>query len=260
MYEALSIAATGLRNQQMRLDVIANNVANVNTVGYKSTRLDFKDALYTAGLVPGLPRSVDENQQKGHGVLVMHIGREFRPGNLERTENPLDLAIEGKDAFFSVRDQNGNVLYTRKGNFSLSAEADATYLVTSEGFYVLDVDGNRIPIPFGANSLEADVDGTLRFLIGTEEIGRAQLGIFKFRNVYGLEASGDGNYAATPAAGERRVADDFVVRQGMLEGSNVHLGEEMTRLIRTQRAFQLASRALTTADEMEGIANNMKRG
>lgn len=259
MYEALSIAATGLRNQQSRLDVIANNVANVNTVAFKGTRLDFKDALYTAGLVPGLPRSPEENQQKGHGVLIAAIGREFRPGNLQRTENMLDFAIEG-EGFFSVIDGNENILYTRKGNFSISVEDDASYLVSSEGYYLLDEDGNRIGIPFEASTVEMDADGTLRFMAGPDEIDRVRVGIYRFRNVYGLEASGEGNYAQTLAAGELLVAnDDVTVRQGMLEGSNVHLAEEMTRMIRTQRAFQLCSRALTTADEMEGVANNMRR-
>ncbi|MCL2078474.1 MAG: flagellar hook-basal body protein [Oscillospiraceae bacterium] len=258
MYEALSIAATGLRHQQLRMDTIANNVSNVNTVAYKGTRLDFKDALYTAGLVPGPARSPGENQQKGHGVMVAHIGREFRAGNLERTEQPLDLAIEG-EGWFSLMDPNGVTLYTRNGNFNLSVEPDATYLVNAEGYYLLDQNGARIAVPAGASTIEVDTDGTMRFMNDIDEIGNAVLGIYTFRNVYGLEASGNGNFTQTAAAGERLGAPEAVVRQGMLEGSNVHLAEEMTRLIRTQRAFQLASRALTTADEMEGIANNMRR-
>jgi len=259
MYEAKSIAATALRHQQARIDSIANNVANVNTVAYKAARLDFKDALYTAGLNPSWPRSPEENQQKGHGLMIAQIGKEYsRPGNLERTELPLDFAIEG-EGFFSLSDPNGDMLYTRNGRFSLSVEADGTYIVNGEGLYVLDVNGARIMMPFGTDSIEADVDGTVRFLRGSEELGRSEFGIYTFRNLYGLEASGNGNYAQTPAAGERFFAPNATLRQGILEASNVSLAEEMTRLIRTQRAFQLASRALTTADEMEGIANNMRR-
>ena len=259
MYEAKSIAATALRNQQSRIDTIANNVANVNTVAYKAARLDFKDALYTAGLNPSWPRSPEENQQKGHGLMIAHIGKEYaRPGNMERTEQPLDFAIEG-EGFFALQGMAGEILYTRNGAFNLSVEADGTYLVNGEGLYVLDINGARIPVPFGTDSIEADVDGTIRFLRGSEELGRSIFGIYTFRNLYGLETSGNGNYAATPAAGERFFAPNAIVRQGILEASNVSLAEEMTRLIRTQRAFQLASRALTTADEMEGIANNMKR-
>jgi len=259
MYEAKSIAATGLRNQQARIDAIANNVANVNTVAYKAARLDFKDALYTVGLNPSWPRSPEENQQKGHGVMISAIGKEFaRPGNMERTEIPLDFAIEG-EGFFSLSDPNGEMIYTRNGRFSLSVEYDGTYLVNGEGLYVLDTNGNRILMPFGTESIEADVDGTIRFMRGNEELGRSEFGIYTFRNLFGLETSGNGNYTATPAAGERFVAPNVTIRQGILEASNVNLAEEMTRLIRTQRAFQLASRALTTADEMEGIANNMRR-
>lgn len=258
MYEAMSIAASGLRSQQMRLDVIANNVSNINTVAYKATRLDFKDALYTYGLVPGPPRSPDENQQKGHGVNVAHIGREFRPGPLQSTLRDLDFGIE-QEGFFTVVNQNGDLLYTRKGNFNISAEDDALYIVTSEGYYVLDENGNRIGIPLDATQVNCDTDGTLRFMRGDEEVGAQRFNIVTFRNLYGLAAAGEGNYAQTPAAGEIMAAEGYTVRQGTLEGTNVDLAEEMTRLIRTQRAFQLASRALTTSDEMEGVANNMKR-
>jgi flagellar basal-body rod protein FlgG len=258
MYEAKSIAATALRHQQMRLDAIANNVANVNTVAFKSARLDFKDALYTTGLVPGPPRSPEENQQKGHGLMIAGIGKDFRPGNFERTERPLDLAIQG-EGFFTLQNPDGGFLYTRNGSFYLSVEANGTFLVNGDGLYLVDAGGARIAMPHTANSIEVDGDGTMRFLSGTEVVGGARLQIVTFRNLVGLESAGFGNYAHTPAAGEILIAPTAVIRQGILEGSNVSLAEEMTRLIRTQRAFQLASRALTTADEMEGVANSMKR-
>jgi len=258
MYEALSIAATGLRNQQNRIDSIANNVANANTIAYKSARLDFKDALYTTGIIPGPPRSPDENQQKGHGLMVAGIGKDWRNGNLEITERPLDFAIEG-EGFFPLMAPGGDTIYTRGGNFYLSTEADGTYLVNGSGLYVLDQNGARIMVPVGVTSIEADTDGTILFVSNSVEIGRVTLGIFTFRNLTGLETAGEGNYAQTPAAGERQPAGNAVLRQGLLEQSNVNMAEEMTRLIRTQRAFQLASRALSTADDMEGIANNMRR-
>jgi len=258
MYEALSIAATALRNQQNRIDSIANNVANANSVAYKSARLDFKDALYTTGIVPGPPRSPEESQQKGHGVMVAGIGKDWRNGNFERTERLLDFAIEG-EGFFALMDSNGGTVYTRNGNFNLSVEAGGTFIVNGNGLYVLDQNGGRIAVPFGVDSIEIDTDGTMRFVNNSIEVGRATLGIFTFRNLTGLATAGDGNYVQTPAAGVRLPAGNAVIRQGILEQSNVNLAEEMTRLIRTQRAFQLASRALTTADDMEGIANNMRR-
>jgi flagellar basal-body rod protein FlgG len=262
MYEALSIAATGLTNQQRRLDTIAHNVANVNSTAYKSARLDFKDALYTAGVTPGRPRTPEPegNQQKGHGLMIAGIARDFRPGSFESTERPLDVAIEG-EGFFELGDRAGNIVYTRNGNFKVSVEEDGIYLTNAEGLYVHDENGMIISVPYGAETINVGEDGTILFMTGDELHPEAtvRLGLYTFRNLHGLEAVGNGNYAETPASGERLPADEAKVRQGVLESSNVNLAEEMTRLIRTQRAFSLASRALTTADEMEGIANNMRR-
>jgi len=260
MYLAMSIAATGLLHQQRRVDTIANNVANANTVGYKNSRLDFKDALYTTGITPGPPRTPapEGNQQKGHGVMITAITRDFNPGNLDRTNNPLDFSIEN-EGFFSFEDPNGGILYGRNGAFTLSVEANGTFLVNGQGQYVLDVNEQRIAIPFGITQIASGTDGTLYFMNDEVEVGRATLGIYTFRNLHGLAAAGNTNFLQTEASGERRPAENAVLRQGVLEGSNMDLAEEMTRLIRTQRAFQLASRALTTADEMEGIANNMRR-
>jgi len=258
MYLAMSIGATGLLHQQRRIDTIANNVANANTVGYKNARLDFKDALYTTGVTPGPARTPEGNQQKGHGVLITAITRDFKPGSMERTDNPLDFAIEN-EGFFAFEDPNGGILYGRNGAFSLSVEADGTYLVNGQGLYVLNENEERITIPFGITQIIGDVDGTLRFVSGDIEVGRETIGIYTFRNLHGLVASGNSTFTHVESAGERLPANDAVLRQGVLEISNISLAEEMTRLIRTQRAFQLASRAVTTADEMEGIANNMKR-
>jgi len=258
MYLAMSIAASGLRNQQRRLDTISNNVANANTVGYKNSRLDFKDALYTTGITPGPPRTPEGNQQKGHGLMLTAITRDFKPGNMERTNNPLDFSIEN-EGFFAFENPDGGVLYGRNGAFTLSVEAGGTFIVNGQGLYLLNENEQRIEVPFGITQIAGDVDGTIRFLNGDEEIGRNTFGIFTFRNLHGLAAAGNSTFLQTEAAGERRPAEYAVLRQGVLEVSNINLAEEMTRVIRTQRAFQLSSRALTTADEMEGIANNMRR-
>ena len=257
MYEAMMIAATGLRNQQSRLDTIANNVANLNSTAYKSTRLDFKDAMYTAGIVPARPRTPDGNQQKGHGVMIAGTAKDFSIGNMQVTERPLDAAIEG-EGFFELEDGAGNIFYTRNGSFNLSDEEDGVYLVNGDGLYVLDVYGERISVPYGTETINIDNAGNINFIVFGEGM-TATLGVYTFRNLTGLLSSGNGTYSETPASGEKFPADGVVIRQGVLEGSNVSMMEEMTRMIRTQRAFQLASRALTTADEMEGIANNMKR-
>jgi len=258
MYLAKSIAASGLRNQQVRIDTIAHNVSNANTVGYKTARLDFKDALYSYRYTPSVPRSADENNQKGHGLMIAAIGRDFRNGNFERTERRLDFAIEN-EGFFALANESGDIVYTRNGSFHLSAEADGTYLVNGEGLYVLDSSGNRITIPLGVSTIGLGADGSMEFMVGGEMIQGATIGVFTFRNLTGLTSAGGGNFEATEAAGERLPADKAIVRQGILEMSNVNIADEMTKLIRTQRAFQLSSRALTTADDMEGIANQMRR-
>ena len=257
MYEAVMIAATGLHNQQRRLDTIANNVANVNTIAFKNSRLDFKDALYTAGIVPGLPRTPEGNQQKGHGLMVAGIAKDFSGGNIQMTERPLDFAIEG-EGFFALEGVNGETLYTRNGAFNLSVEAGGVYLVTGNGNYVLDSNGARIVLPEYTETISVNEYGLLAFVSGENETV-VELGVFMFRNQTGLESVGDSNYAETEASGDRMPAENAIIRQGALEGSNVSLADEMTRMIRTQRAFSLVSRALTTADEMEGIANNMRR-
>lgn len=257
MYEAMMIAATGLQNQQRRLDTIANNVANVNSTAYKSARLDFKDALYTAGIVPAKPRTPEGNQQKGHGLMIAGIARSFSTGVFQSTERSLDVAVEG-EGFIELGNGNGDIVFTRNGSFDLSVEEDGTYLVNSDGLYVHSAQGDRIPVPDGADTININQDGSITFIADEEET-TVRLGVYTFRNITGLLSTGNGTYAESPASGEKLPADGAVIRQGVLEGSNVDLSEEMTRLIRTQRTFQLASRALTTADEMEGIANNMRR-
>ena len=260
MYEAVLIAATGLTNQQRRLDVIANNVANVNSVAYKTVRLDFKDALYTAGVVPGRPRTPEPNgnQQKGHGVMVTGITKDYRTGSIQTTGRELDFAIEG-EGFFEIEDIDGSILYTRNGSFHAD---DDGWIVTSDGYWVHDVNGQKIQAPDGTDRIIVSIDGRISFEDDGEVAGTAAFGVYTFRNLMGLESSGNGNYNESVASGEKipaTVSTGVKIHQGDLEMSNVSLAEEMTRIIRTQRAFQLASRALKTADDMEAIANNMRK-
>ena len=259
MYEAVMIAATGLKHQQSRLDTIANNVANVNSAAYKSARLDFKDALYTAGYIPALPRTPEPegNQQKGHGVMIAGITKDYRTGQMQRTDRDLDVAIEG-EGFFELEDLDGNLIYSRNGSFEMSRTGDAYYLTNGDGYYIHDAYGERIRFPDGTEKISISNDGVMTFFIG-QEMTSVDLGLYTFRNLTGLTSVGNGNYGESIASGEKMVADKARIWQGTLEISNVSLSEEMTRIIRTQRVFQLASRALKTADEMEGIANNLRR-
>lgn len=258
MYEAISIAASGLKNQQRRLDTISDNVANINTAGFKGSRLDFKDALYTAGNVPGPPYTPAGNQQKGHGLMISSVTKDFSDGSLVSTGNNLDFAIIG-DGFFELEDTMGNTCYRQGGNLYVSMIGDRHYLVDSDGSFVRNTGGVRVIIPEGTTKLEVEENGTVTFFTGETPLMTDQLGIYRFNNNSGLMSAGGGKFRATEASGEAEPTYDATIKQGFLENSNVNLAEEMTRLIRAQRAFALAGRALSTADQMEGLANNMKR-
>lgn len=251
MMQSVLTAGSGLSSQQARLDNIANNIANVNTNGFKSTRIDFKDALYTTMESP----ITSENQndlEKGVGALIGATYEQFSQGAVKETGEPLDFAIEG-NGFFTLQSGDGNTVYTRNGNFAVTHEASGSYLVNSDGDYVMDTAGNRISVSGDGENLEVNSDGVISE--NNQVIG--QMNIVNFANPEGLDTSGESNWKTTAESGNV-IAADGKVMQGSLEGSNVELAQEMTLLIRTQRAYSLASRALTTADEMDGLANNMR--
>ncbi|MDR0906212.1 MAG: flagellar hook-basal body protein [Oscillospiraceae bacterium] len=261
MYEAVFMAATGLTNQQRRLDVIADNLANVNSVGHRANRIDFADALYTAGLNPSYPRTPepDGNQRHGHGVITASITRETRQGALQQTGQELDLALEGR-GYLSVADNEGNVFYKRGGSYYISIEDDAARVVDAEGYYLQDEDGYALELPEGTSNITVTEDGSLAFVDGNGEVLEThKLGIYEFTNELGLDSDGGDRYVETEISGDMWVSERTKVHQGNLEMSNVDLAKEMTNMIRAQRAFQLASRALTTADDMEGLANTVRK-
>ena len=228
--QSIYTAKHGLQAQQQRLDTIASNLANVSTTGYKSQSTGFKDALYTHMINPADTTST-ANLQQGSGVLVATAYRDFTAGTPVATGETLDFCIEG-DGFFTVQNSAGEVQYTRSGAFTVSVEATGRYLTTSEGYYVLDSDGNRIMLPEDANGISVSSDGMLDFGNGTA----AKLGIATFVNKDGLAQMGKGCYAATVASGDA-IASKATVRQGYLESSNVDVSLELTKLIRTQRAY-----------------------
>ncbi|NLT57761.1 MAG: flagellar hook-basal body protein [Clostridiales bacterium] len=275
MFEAILIAATGLSGQQRRIDTIADNLANVNTAGFKAARLDFKDALHTAGFGQAATPAPAGNQQKGHGVMTAAITRRFQDGAMMKTDNPLDFAMEG-GGFFAVRTAEGELAYSAGGPLYLGGgEEGRFYLTTASGHRLLDREDNPIEVPAGTAQIEVAQNGEIRFSDGRTpaaqaegEVGEPQapappdavIGLYAFSNPGGLEAGGSGLFKPTAASGERLQAGEGVrLCQGVLESSNVELSAEFTRLIRAQRAFSLASRALTLADDMEGIANNLRR-
>lgn len=250
--QSLFSAASGLTNQQKRLDALASNIANASTPGFKATRVDFKDSLYTTMDNPVLDNDADNNLLKGTGVSLDATNINWGQGANIDTGQPLDFAIEG-DGFFQVQKENGEVMFTRSGSFRTATIDDVNYLVTSQGYFVLDDEGNKIMMPDAG----ADFSITDQGVISTAEGEFGTIGLFQFANPNGLSAAGDTCYTVTAASGEALTDENSVIVQGKLENSNVDLAQELTLLIRSQRAYSLASRALTTSDDMLGLANNM---
>lgn len=249
--QSIYTAKHGLQAQQRRLDVIASNMANVSTTGYKGQSLAFKDALYTHMIDPSETEST-ANLQQGSGVLSASAYRDFVAGTPIETGVSLDMYLDG-DGFFVVQNSNGDTVYTRSGAFSVSVEKNGRYLVTADGYHVLDKNGKRIALPAGTDELSVSPDGILVFENGTT----ATLGIVTFTNKDGLALTGNGCYAATEASGKAK-ASTAGVRQGYLESSNVDVSVEFTKMIRTQRAYSLAGKVLTAWDEMESVTNNIR--
>lgn len=257
MLQGTYTAAMGIHAQQQRLDTIGNNLANTNTNGYKSVRTNFKDALYSVMTRPIQPQN-DVDLQLGHGTLVTSFTRSFIQGLYQETEVDTDVYIEG-EGFFAVRATNGETLYTRDGHFEKSLEADGLYLKLANGNYVLDTNGQRIRIPeTTGQELKIGSDGSLS--VG-DNAPFAQLQIVTFPNLQGLDAVTTNEYAVSATSGQPEAVEqgEFRLITGALEGSNVSLPQEFTRLIRTQRAMQLSSRALSTADQMDETAINTRQ-
>ena len=254
MIQALYTASTGAKNLQNRIDTVSNNVVNINTDGFKASRVGFKDALYQTMRSPLQPQG-GANLQLGSGMLTSDTTINFRKGAIRGTQEMLDFALEG-DGFFSVQNAQGQTRFTRNGAFAISTEAGGNYLVTKAGDYVLDENGKRMELAADTMDIECSQDGLLTDHSGNV-LGR--LGIVRFDNPEGLQKAGDNLYSASNVSGAARADADPKVRQRALEGSNVDLGEEMTKLIRAQRAYTLISRAITTADQMESAANNLRK-
>lgn len=262
MIRALYIAATGMEAQQLNIDIISNNLANVNTSGFKRSRGDFQDLLYQTLKLPGAPsgagNQVPSGIQMGSGVRPASVERVFTQGDFQNTQNALDLAIEG-DGFFQVLLPDGTIAYTRSGAF----KQDSTgRIVTSDGYPIEPA----ITIPADAINISVNPDGTVSVLQADNtvptEIGNIQLA--RFTNPSGLRSAGRNLYVASGASGEAVTGIPGesglgTIAQGFLEASNVNIAEELVNLIISQRAYEINSKAIQTADEMLRTANEVKR-
>jgi flagellar basal-body rod protein FlgG len=249
--------------QQLRSEVIANNLANVNTTAFKGSRAHFEDLLYqtvqTAAVVAGPDANTLPAIQVGRGTHLAAVQRLHSQGPIEQTSRPLDLAIEG-EGFFQVQLPNGQIGYTRDGSFGIS---DTGTLVTSNGYAVVP----GIKVPSDASSVTISSTGVVSIQRGddtasSDEIGRIELA--RFMNPTGLLSQGENILTETPASGSPVVGfaqEDGMGRilQGHLEGSNVEIVQEMVDMITAMRAYEINSKAIKNAEEMMQIANGLVR-
>jgi len=251
---ALSIAATGMAAQQTNVETIANNLANMNTTGFKQQRAEFEDLLYQNVVTPGSQTSdagtfAPNGIQIGAGVKTAAIYRINTQGDLQSTGNPYDVAVQGA-GYFQIQQPDGTNAYTRSGNFSLSAQGQ---LVTQDGLLVLP----GITIPNNATSVAINTQGqvlaTVAGNITPQTVGQLELTVFP--NPSGLNSVGSNMFLETPASGTPQTGVPGspgygTIQQGYLETSNVNSVDEITALITAQRAYEMNSKVVTAADQM----------
>ena len=262
MIRSLWTAASGMQAQTLNIDVISNNLANVNTTGFKKSRADFQDLLYEtlspAGAASSAGTQMPTGIQVGHGTSPAAIQKIFMQGNYQYTQNKLDMAIEG-DGFFQILQPNGEVAYSRAGAFKLNGDGE---IVTSDGFLMEP----GISIPPDSIAINIGIDGTVSVIQAGQteasEIGTIEL--VKFINPAGLNSIGRNLYLSTSASGDPVTGtageEGFgTISQGYLEMSNVSVVDEMVNMITAQRAYEINSKAIQASDEMLQMANNLKR-
>lgn len=262
MIRAMRTAASGMYAQKLNVDNISNNLANINTTGFKKAKLEFQDVLYEvmrmAGGTTTVGYQVPVELQIGYGAKAVASQRIFSQGNLVNTGRPLDIAIDG-DGFIMVEMPDGTNAFTRDGSIKLSADGD---MVTAEGYLLVA----GINVPAEAQELMIGIDGTVSIISAGEteatEIG--QITLAKFMNPSGLTALGRNLYGQTTASGDyiegvAGIDGLGIIRSEYLEMSNVEAVEEMVNLIVAQRAYEINSKAIQTSEDMMQVANNLKR-
>ena len=249
-----------MQSQQMNLDVIANNLANVNTTGFKKSKIEFQDLLYQTNRMPGADlgsgNQVPTGLQVGHGSRAVATSRVFSDGEVTKTDQPMDIAIQG-DGFFEVQMPDGTRAYTRDGALKRSSDGRIT---TSDG---LPVQNGFQPIPAGTTSINISSTGEVS-VTGTGGAQTFKVQLVRFANPAGLESVGRNLFRETPASGTAETGSPGengygTLSQGYLEMSNVTVVEEMVNLIMAQRAYEVNAKAVQTSDEMMSLGNNLRR-
>ncbi len=271
MMRSLYTAASGMMAQQVNIDNISNNLANVQSTGFKKSRVDFEDLLYAHMKDPNA--TATGGTQIGMGVRVTSTQRMFTEGRLQRTDSPYDMAIQG-DGFFTVHTPNG-VAYTRDG--SLKYDGKKGEIVSGGGFPLLfrDMHGHTeygIKMPKGATNFTVGPDGMVTVTdMGGKQVKLGTIMLTRFLNPNGLKAVGGNLYLDSPdmhgMAGTRVVgapADQSLgmggIAQGYLEKSNINVVEEMVNIVQAQRAFEMSQKGVQAADEMMRLTNQMQKG
>ena len=262
MMRSLWTAATGMQAQTSNIDVISNNLANVNTAGFKRSRADFQDLLYETIRAPGTSTAggseVPTGVQVGHGTRTVATQKIFMQGDFQHTQNELDLAIEG-GGFFQIQQANGDIGYSRAGNFKIDSEGR---IVSPDGFLMEP----EITIPTDAIAVSIGMDGAVSVLqpgaTAPAVVGNIELA--RFVNPAGLRTLGSNLAAPTEASGNPEVGnpdeDGFgSISQGFLETSNVNVAEELVNMILAQRAFEMNSRVIQAGDQMLQTASALSR-
>jgi flagellar basal-body rod protein FlgG len=261
MLRALYSAASGMQSQQMNLDVISNNLANVNTAGFKISRLQFQDTLYqtthAAGSQAGGGNVIPASLQVGQGSVPVATERIWTQGDLSQTGGTLDVAIQG-NGFFQVQLPDGTFAYTRDGSFKSDAQG---VVMTSDA---RPVQGGFPTVPAGTTNIAISSSGEVTYTSGADSKTTGQLQLVRFMNPGGLDAIGHNLYKETAASGTPELgtpgANGFgELRQGSLELSNVSVVQEMVNLILAQRAYEVNSKAVQAADEMMQQSNGLMR-
>jgi flagellar basal-body rod protein FlgG len=261
MLRALNTAATGMAAQEMNVSTISNNIANVNTTGYKRQRVEFEDLLYETVNEAGARSSVgtryNVGTQVGSGAKVSAVRKEFTIGSPKITNNPFDFMING-EGFFGIMLPNGSLAYTRDGSFNVDNQGN---FVNQQGYKVFP----GISLPPGAKSVAVSEDGTTEVYLNNqvEPNNVGQVPVFTFVNPVGLKSMGGNLYRQTTASGQPiqnipGSSNAGVITQGSLETSNVSIMNEMTGLIRAQRAYEMNSKVMGVADQMLQTVNNIR--
>jgi flagellar basal-body rod protein FlgG len=263
MLRAFHTSATGMNAQQVVLDNTANNLANVNTTGFKTSQVAFQDLLYSTLVQPGTQsaqgQQVPTGVQLGNGVRVAGNTRLFTSGGLNNTGNSLDVAIEG-NGFFQIAAPDGTFRYTRDGTFRPNSNGD---LVTADGLFL----DPRITLPQNPTSITVGADGTVSVTTAGSPSTSTQVGritLAQFVNPAGLSAEGRNLFAVTPASGTANLvtpgeSGSGTLRGGFLENSNVQVVTELVNLIQAQRAYEFNTKAIRVADQMLSDTNDLVR-